>query len=526
MRNLAISGLVLVCVMGGVFSCSTRHTSQEEINSFIDEFEKKVEYLDRRVAEAQWDIYASDQYKKELYDTLEYYSEAHDLITRETPPLSTIKQYLSLAKGDEAKRKLELIYRRCRRMVIEQNENIKALSGSILSGFEMNSSTLDELRNDMRRESNRDRRRDLYAEIMEYGNRIAEDIALVARNRNQAVSRMGYNSYYDFMLLADGVNKQDLANLLEQLDRHSSEKYRQALDSLKNVLRLDDIRIWDIDYAFEDIDRRMLPFYGAENQRGLLESTLDGLGFRLRALPIYFMTIDGQHIPHLGDVFAMHIPDDVRIPVSLANGMNSLETLFGQAGRSLYATHIDPDGYLLTQAPAPCFEEGMARVIGGLVELSAWKRKYAGLPETLVIESKVRREFLRLFNLRLTLANIYFEQKMYADPFADLQQVYAAIFEEFMQFPLGGDFRPWAADISYVLNPVRFQNHLIAECIAAQTYHYLTEKYDSVLDNQRTREFLVQNYYRFGARDDWQTLLERGTGEKLNGKYYFDFPCD
>ena len=73
MKNLAICCMVLVFMMGGVFSCSTRHTSQEEIISFIDEFERKIEYLDRRVAEAQWDIYATDQYKKDLHDTLEYY---------------------------------------------------------------------------------------------------------------------------------------------------------------------------------------------------------------------------------------------------------------------------------------------------------------------------------------------------------------------------------------------------------------------------------------------------------------------
>ena len=37
------------------------------------------------------------------------------------------------------------------------------------------------------------------------------------------------------------------------------------------------------------------------------------------------------------------------------------------------------------------------------------------------------------------------------------------------------------------------------------------------------REFLVQDYYRFGGSESWQTLLSRGTGEKLNPAYLLDY---
>jgi len=92
-----------------------------------------------------------------------------------------------------------------------------------------------------------------------------------------------------------------------------------------------------------------------------------------------------------------------------------------------------------------------------------------------------------------------------------------------MMFPCASEQKVWAAQTAYITDPVGLQNRLIASCIAAQTYNYLNEKYGSILDNQHTREFLVQNFYRFGCLEDWTTLLERGTGEKLQARYYLDY---
>jgi len=170
-----------------------------------------------------------------------------------------------------------------------------------------------------------------------------------------------------------------------------------------------------------------------------------------------------------------------------------------------------------------CFEAGAARMISALIELGNWKLKYAGMPEPLAATSTATGRVRSLYDLRKALVEISFERRLYTDPFVDLQKAYAELFEKYMMIPLEVDVRPWA-DIDFVTNAVRKQNQLVGVCIAAQTYHYLRDKYGAVLDNQHTKEFLVQNYYRFGARDDWQTLLERGTGERLKAEYYPGFP--
>jgi hypothetical protein len=528
MKRFVVLGLASIYIIACLPSCGTRHISQNEIVAFIKEFEKKAEYISRQKALYQWEYYTRGR-----SDSLEYYLAAERSIGNDPQQVSIIKKYLSLTKDEIYHRKLELIYRRCLRMVIDADPQIlrviDSLAGDIRKyrpTFEGQTYTVGQLLQMAVSESDSERRHQLYSASTAGGPGFAEGLAMLARMRNHAVSRLGYNSYYDLMLQADGVDKGDFSDLLEELDRLSSDSYRQALESLKNTRGVNYIRPYDIDYLFRQTDMQAAVYYPANAQASLVESTLGGLGFRLRAWPIYFAPMVASDQSAATKIVARHIPDDIRIPTDIANGRESLERLFSQTGLALYTANIDPQDFLLALPPAPCFEQGMAQVITGLTELSAWHRKYAGMPEPLVLELKMKNDFMRLHELRLALVNILFEQEIYADPFADLQEVYGGLFEKYMMYPLGADYYPWAIDINYISNSVSMQNDLIGGCIAAQTYHYLKEKYDRVLDDQHTREFLVQNIFRFGSRDDWQALLSRGTGERLQAKYYFEFPSD
>ena len=160
-------------------------------------------------------------------------------------------------------------------------------------------------------------------------------------------------------------------------------------------------------------------------------------------------------------------------------------------------------------------------IAAALTELDGWKTVYAGMPEPLVRQLRGVEVFRNLYNVRLMLVALLFEQAMYKDPFSDLDETYRRLFEEIMAMAPADTRGAWVRT-DYVLHPVTRQNDFLGRCIAAQTYRYLTDKYGSVLDNQRTREFVTQNVFRFGARDSWQVLLERGFGDKLTADYLLD----
>lgn len=528
MKYFILSAMVAVMITGGLLSCSTKPAPRGDMSAFVDEFEKKAEYLDQQVSLYEWEYLSRGR-----SDSLEYYKDLSRALLSNPQQLADIKSQLSRVQEGISLRKLDLIYRRCLRTVIDADPNISPIIDSLVdyragisSTYEGSSYSFEQLGQILAAESDRFKRRTIFASQAASGGKLAEGAVSLARMRNHIVSRMGYNSYYDLMLQADGIDKSDLQKLLNDLDRLSSDKYRAALDSLMKSTGIDDLRLWDIGYIFQQTESRVAQYFTADKQRTLLESTLAGLGFKLRARPIYFLPMVATDYKPDDGIVTRHIPDDIRIPTSIEDGPRSLARLFAQAGRALYAVHIDAQDHLLTMPPAPCFEKGMARIITGLTELSDWRRKYAGMPEPLVLALQTQCDFRHLYNLRMALLNTTFERALYSDPFADMKQVYGDLFEKYMMFPLDGDYYPWVAQIDFIAHPVSLQNDLLGDCIAAQTYHYLSDKYGAVLDDQHTREFLVQNYYRFGSKDDWQTLLERGTGEKLQAGYYLDFPCD
>ena len=529
MNRIFKNRLLPTLILFGLISCSTRHITPEEITAFVDDFEKKAEYLSRRLAETRWDYYLRSE-----SDSLEFFLSAYRAMYADPGQLATIKSYLSLVKDETYRRKLELIYRGCQRGAVDYDRNLLSLVGSLAShwgresktvSFEGNPVSREQLRRRLASETDRGKRREIYMALNRGDDRIAEELGPLARKRNQAASRLGYNSYYDLMLKAEGLDKAELIDLIDDLDRLSADSYRRTLDSLKDVLKIDQIGEGDLWYILYRNDEQCEIYYSADRQNSLLEATVNGLGFKLRSLPIYFGAVSSDVRGPGSAVLPVQAPNDIRIPVEIRDGEQSLARLFEQVGKALYAVNIEPQDFLLAHPPASCFEQGAARMISVLIESGNWKVKYGGLPEPLASASLAAGRVRALYELRRALVEIGFERRLYTDPYADLHQVYAQLFEKYMMIPLETGIRPWA-DIAFVTEAVGRQNRLVGECVAAQTYHYLRGKYGAVLDDQNTKAFLVQNYYRFGARDDWQKLLERGTGERLKAEYYPGFPFD
>lgn len=526
-HRLIIVPALIISVMIGVLSCTTQQVTQDEITTFINDFEKKSEFLSRRLAEAEWDYFINSK-----SDSLDFYRSAYRAMFADAGQLMVIKNYLAVLKDETYRRKLELIYRQYQRGVIDFDRDIIRMTEPLVAQwerasrnieFEASLNTAGQLLSRLAAEPDRGRQQAIYEALNRGSDRIAEELGPLVRKRNQVASRLGYNSYYDLMLKSEDVDKAELSGLINDLDQMSAVSYRAIIDSLKDILQVDQLREWDILHALHRLDGQCEPFYLADNQKSLVEATLGGLGFKLRSMPIYFGAASLSAPDPGKTVLSIKASKDVRIPIRLVNGEESLERLLEQVGKALYEIRIDPQDFLLAHPPAACFEAGTIRMLSALTELGNWKLKYAAMPEPLVAATTALGKFRSLHKLRKMLVDVYFEQRLYTETNAEPQKIYEELFEKYMLFPLEADVHPWAT-IDYVSRPVKRQNDLIGECIAAQTYHYLLDKYGAVLDDLHTREFLVQNYYRFGARDDWQTLLERGTGEKLKAKYYPGFP--
>jgi hypothetical protein len=528
MKRSWIIWMVIGLTAAGMVSCKTRQISRDEIYAFVGDYEKRLDFIDRRLAEERWTYYTTG-----TADSLAIYQRAYDNLNADPARLSNMKMYMTAVDDPYTQRKLELISRRLMRGVVKADPAVAALADSLgreafnwRHEFRGQSMTARELRNVSRSASNRAERREAYAALSSPGEALTDGLAALARMRNHVVSRLGYNSYYDLMLTADDLNKADYFDLLDRLEKLSAGAYQSGLDSLKRTLGIDVIDLTDIEYALQQSEAAAAVYVPMDKQMGMMTATVAALGTKLADMPIYFADRDTSVAGPVDPVLAVHVPQDIRVPVESENGLPSLMRLFGQVGRAIYLARIEQDDVLYAQPPAPCFAAGMADIFSAMTALDGWRLQYAGMPEPLVSRLRSSGEFARLFRLRLALVNLWFEKELYSNPAPNLADVYGNLIQTYLLVPSGSIMPPVDLVGDWIENPMHKQNDLVGECIRMQTYHYLHDKYQSVLDNQHTREFLVQNFFRFGAADDWQELLRRGTGEPLTPAYYLEYYGD
>jgi len=514
--------IVLLAVLLASVSCKPRQISSDEALAFVQKYEIRVEYLNRRLAEEKWEMATGGH-----SDSLDYFLDLEKSLLNDNRILSALTRYRSLNNDEKLQRKLDIIWRRHLRAAIDGRREISSLADSLMNiagQLTVNVSDrnypVPEIGEVISITNSRALRETVWVNRAQSVASLADGITMLIRLRNQAAQRLGYNSYYDLMLLADGIDRQKLQRYLDDLAEKSRDPFLSSLDSIKNQLGVDHVFPWDIEFVPGRAINAINPFLAAERQKSLLQETFAGLGINLKALPLYYTSGDNS----LSDqVLYAHIPEDIRVIHNSVDGSTGLIELFGQTGRAFYAANIDQKEYLMALSPAPCFEIAQADIITGLTQLEDWLIKYAGVPVTEIDRIKSGLAFKRLYDLRYMLMMIAFEQEMYRDPYGNPDDLYIRLYEEYLRLKLDKGYSGWALESDLVTNPVTTQNELLAQGITAQTYSYLTHKYGSVLDNSRTREFLVQNYYRFGRSENWETLVMRGTGEALKADYYLDY---
>ena len=518
MRRLYMLGAVCLLAALALLSCKQRQLTSENSGDFIREFENNAGFLTRKIALSQWDKAVIGQ-----SDSLEVYRGLYRSITADPDLPARMKRMMTAEKDEKAAHKLELIDRVVLRQVVMNSEVTKALSDSILSlfdkrsfSFEGRTVSAEGLNKILATDNNRQKRREAYLSLIAPAANYSESVARLIRMRNQDASRIGYGTYFDVVLACEGIDKKELARLLADADNITAGPYQKILDSLKQTLNIPELSLWDIDYAFRRATGQSEAYFVQGNQMRLARETLAGLGWKLDALPIYFADAKGGSTNQL---LTVAVPYDFRVLYSPADGYADFYQFIKLISEAVYGCNVDPGDFLLTDIPTAFMRDAVGNLLANLTRTDTWHRKYAGMPEPLVLSLKAKERFERLYRIRRILARIEFEMVLYKDPFADIDSKYRAIFEKYLKIQIPGDMSPWASDKAIITHTAEAAVDMYASCIESQLAAYLHNKYGELVDNNDTREFLIHNIFRFGAREDWRTLLERAAGEPFTTKY-------
>ena len=345
---------------------------------------------------------------------------------------------------------------------------------------------------------------------------MADGVARLMRYRNQEARRIGYNSYMAIAFEEHNIIRHDYLALINQLDSISREPYQQILEGIKRQLSISDPEIWDLPYAYNDINGEIDRYFPVDSQMFFVRKSMESLGFDLKKLPIYFNLTLQPDKSSYAQALLVKPPHDVRVAGNLNDGFLSTRDLMRDIGHAIHAVSIRQDRILFARTLNDSWSEGLGRIFTSICNDPTWLESYANVPTELINRYEHARREQGIINLRMTLMRLMFEYKAYKNPDRNLNKLYWDFFENYMLLPRHDDLKPWASFMQYTTHPIILHSYLYGDIIAAQTLDYLKKNNGSIVDNPQTRSFLLQNYMRFGSRYEWRDLLMRGTNEEIN----------
>lgn len=502
-------------------SCQETTITKEEVIAELDSLEHKFEWLDYRIALEQWDLY-----NRGFSDSLEFYTGLYNYIVKDKDLIRNLNLGKKYFNDEENLRRFDLLYSSVLTGQVETESNITAIRVSLnkfdityrpdYNGEKTTQSYLYDL---YRNSDNRLERENSYRVWTQIGNELAAGLEQLFRLRNQQARTLGYNNYFTLVFSQMEVDQPTYLKLLNRLDSLSRKPYQSVLEDIKSQLKNDNIEIWDIAFAYKNINEKIDSYFPVEIQSDLVKSSLEKLGYDLDQLPIYFDLESREGKSQFAYAFPIKTPDDVRVLANLTNGLYSTKVLMHEVGHALHATQISQEKALFTNSIASAWGEGMAQLIAAQCDEKDWLQNEANVPAAIVdeyIEAKNKQD---LIYLRTTLVRLNFEYEAYRNPNQDLNKLYWDLFEKYMFLPRHEDLKPWAGLIYYTTHPIYLQNYLFADIITAQSLNTIKKMYGYYSGNNLAGSFLTHNYFRFGSRYSWREMLKRGTDEDFNPDY-------
>ena len=112
---------------------------------------------------------------------------------------------------------------------------------------------------------------------------------------------------------------------------------------------------------------------------------------------------------------------------------------------------------------------------------------------------------------------------MYGDPERDLDEHWWELVERYQRLRRPDRMAPdWAAKLHIALEPVYYQNYELGVLVAEQARHHLVREVGGIVGRRKAGKWLIERFFRPGARLEWSAHVESATGEALNPRYFID----
>jgi peptidyl-dipeptidase A len=380
------------------------------------------------------------------------------------------------------------------------------------------------------------------------GNVIVGDFLTLVRLRNQAARKLGFDNFHTMTIVTGEQNVAELDRIFDELDWLTREPFSRLKRELDGILvkgygiAPEELMPWHYhDPFFQrtplvyelDLDQ----YYKGRDVKELARRYYASIGLPIEDILARSDLYDREgKYPH---AFSHDVDrkGDVRVLANLQDTERWMETILHELGHAVYDRYHDPNEPWLLREPAhPFTTEAVAVFFGRLSRNAAWMQQMLGLSdeETAKVKQVSDRylRFQQILFVRWALVMYHFEKALYANPDQDLNGLWWDLVEKYqlIKRPAGTPDAGWLAKLHFTSAPCYYHNYMLGELLASQWHHYLVHQVlklesdagVSYVGDQRVGRYLREKVFGPGARDPWQTMIVRSTGEPLTPKYFVE----
>jgi len=408
--------------------------------------------------------------------------------------------------------------------------------------------TMSDIYTIMTTEGNTARREAAWRASKEVGNIVIEDFLALVRLRNRAARKLGFDNYHTMTVVTGEQDVADLDAIFAELDALTRVPFAHLKKELDEILAesygiaADELMPWHYhDPFFQrtplvyelDLDA----YYQGRDVKELAQRYYAGVGLPvddiLARSDLYDR--DGKY-PH---AFSQDVDRnvDVRILCNLQDTERWMETILHELGHAVYSKYHDPNEPWLLREPAHSFTtEAVAMFFGRLSRNAAWMQGMLHLSdeERAKIEEVSDRylRFQQILFARWAMVMYHFEKALYADPSRDLNGLWWDLVEkyQYVKRPPGPADAGWASKLHFTTAPCYYHNYMLGELLASQLHHHIvhevlglaSDEDLSYVGDARVGRYLRDNVLGPGARDHWNVMIAKATGEPLTPRYFVE----
>ncbi|HEY2380350.1 MAG TPA: M2 family metallopeptidase [Terriglobia bacterium] len=428
------------------------------------------------------------------------------------------------------------------RDIVERETQIENLFNTFRANFEGDKASDNELREILRSETDISRRRAAWEATKQVGHEAAPQLLELISIRNREARKLGYGDYYSMMFELQELDEKWVFSLFDRLERLSEQAFSEMKTELDAKLQ----QKYGVNgsetypWLYSDPFFQEFPSAGSAESlddvfknadiEGLTRAHYRSIGLEiddlLRRADLYEREGKSQH------AFCMDMDHegDVRVLCNIRNNERWMSTMLHEFGHAVYDKYNDRTLPFLLRPPAHTLTtEAIAMLNGRMSKNPEWLTKIAGLATadaervSASAQKTLRSEMLIFLRWAITL--VRFERELYKNSGQNLNRLWWEYVERFQKVtpPPNRDQADWASKNHLATSPVYYQNYVLGELMASQLLQYIHRnvvKSESYAGNAPIGGYLVEKVFKPGSRYDWNTMLQRATGEDLNPEHF------